>query len=117
MNGNRMRTLQKQLVRYCRYNLSSYRILCSNTNIIITFISTDATTLLGTNRKSELDNKKSNNPKIVGKLTKDDFKTVYFDNIVAEDKLNPKKDKSVDLTNDQYEVVDSSYICIRIDKE
>lgn len=51
------------------------------------------------------------------KLTEDDFKTTYVSKISpAEEKevLSKVKNKMVDLDNDQYEVVDTSYVSIQL---
>lgn len=64
------------------------------------FFLLDATTLLGTNRKTDLENTKPTNGKTTKKITPDDFKI---------DVMNKQKEE-----NDNYEVVDTSYICIRL---
>lgn len=74
---------------------------------------TDATTLLGTNRKTDLEGKLSM------KLTQDDFKTVYASKVLPEEEKDGSnkevtKNKMVELNNDHYEVVDSTYVCIRL---
>ncbi|CAI6345551.1 unnamed protein product [Macrosiphum euphorbiae] len=79
----------------------------------------DATTLLGTNRKTDSDDIKSTNPKTSTKLTQDDFKTIYVSKITPEEekygqKKEKTKDKMDDTDNDNYEVVDTSYVCIRL---
>ncbi|XP_015363524.1 PREDICTED: receptor-type tyrosine-protein phosphatase N2 isoform X3 [Diuraphis noxia] len=79
----------------------------------------DATTLLGTNRKMNSDDNKSTNSKTSTKLTQDDFKTTYVSKITPEEeKYGQKKektqDKMNDTDNDNYEVVDTSYVCIRL---
>lgn len=78
----------------------------------------DATTLLGTNRKMNSENKISADTKTSTKLTRDDFKTVYASKIIPEEKevadKVTTKNKIVELDNDQYEVVDSTYVCIRL---
>jgi len=53
------------------------------------------------------------------KLTQDDFKTVYASKIIPEEEKEVSdkvttKNKMVELDNDQYEVVDSTYVCIRL---
>lgn len=81
---------------------------------------TDATTLLGTNRKPGSDETKSTNTNNKSsKLTRDDFKTIYVSKVAAdEEKDVPRKENSKnkvpDEDNDQYEVVDTSYVCIRL---
>lgn len=60
----------------------------------------DATTLLGTNRKTDSEDTKPTNGKTTKKITADDFKI---------DVMNKQKEE-----NDNYEVVDTSYICIRL---
>ncbi|KAE9544527.1 hypothetical protein AGLY_000068, partial [Aphis glycines] len=60
----------------------------------------DATTLLGTNRKTDSEDTKATNGKTTKKITADDFKI---------DVMNKQKEE-----NDNYEVVDTSYICIRL---
>lgn len=59
---------------------------------------------------------KSTNPKTSTKLTQDDFKITYMSKITPEeDKYGQKKEKTKDDTdNDNYEVVDTSYVCIRL---
>jgi len=75
--------------------------------------------LLGTNRKTNSEDTKSTNHKATTKLTEDYFKTTYFDDITPEkeqkdgQKKENKKDK-MDTDNDHYEVVDTSYICIKL---
>lgn len=67
----------------------------------------DASTLLGTNRKPGADDGKP--AKTPTKLTQDDFKTTYMG------KSEQDKDRnSAGSGNDQYEVVDTSYVCIRL---
>jgi len=56
--------------------------------------------LLGTNRKTDSEDTKTTNGKTTKKLTADDFKI---------DVMNKQKEE-----NDNYEVVDTSYICIRL---
>lgn len=84
----------------------------------ITKTAGDATTLLGTNRKSDSEETKSTNNRSPTKLTQEDFKTIYVNKIAPDDeKQVPKKEKSknkMNLDNDQYEVVDTSYVCIRL---
>jgi len=59
---------------------------------------------------------KSTNPKTSTKLTQDDFKTIYVSKITPEEeKYGKKKEKTKDdIDNDNYEVVDTSYVCIRL---
>jgi len=62
---------------------------------------------------------KSTNPKTLTKLTQDDFKTTYVSKITPEEekfgqKKEMTKDKMDDTDDDNYEVVDTSYICIRL---
>lgn len=62
---------------------------------------------------------KSTNAKAATKLTQDDFKTIYASkNTPDEEKDEQKKEKTKnkmdDPDNDQYEVVDTSYVCIRL---
>lgn len=83
------------------------------------FFFVDATTLLGTNRKTESEDIKSTDTKAPKKLTQDDFKTVYVSKISpAEEKevsnKEPIKNKMIDLDNDQYEVVDTSYVTVHL---
>lgn len=122
---NKTRISRKPSVRQSLYNncLRSngevwHRKYC---NVVPFIYFADATTLLGTNRKSESDDTKSTNSKVATKLTKDDFKTVYFNKITSDEQFNQRKetnkDKVVDLANDQYEVVASSYICVKINKK
>ncbi|XP_025411109.1 receptor-type tyrosine-protein phosphatase N2 isoform X2 [Sipha flava] len=81
----------------------------------------DATTLLGTNRKSDSEETKSTNTnnKASSKLTQDDFKTVYISKIAPGEEKDIQrkensKNKMLDVDNDQYEVVDTSYVSIQI---
>ncbi|KAL4119796.1 hypothetical protein QTP88_012564 [Uroleucon formosanum] len=79
----------------------------------------DATTLLGTNRKADSENIKSTNPKTSTNFTQGDFKTIYVSkNTPEEEKYGQKKEKTKDkiddTDNDNYEVVDTSYVCIRL---
>uniref|UniRef100_A0A2S2PF96 Receptor-type tyrosine-protein phosphatase N2 n=1 Tax=Schizaphis graminum TaxID=13262 RepID=A0A2S2PF96_SCHGA len=77
----------------------------------------DATTLLGTNRKTDSEDNKPANGKPI-KLTQDDFKVIYASKLTPEEKDGQKKektkDKMNDTDNDNYEVVDTSYVCIRL---
>jgi len=80
---------------------------------------TDATTLLGTNRKLDSEDKTSADTKTSTKLTQDDFKTVYTSKIIPNEEKDVSgkeiaKSKMVELDNDPYEVVDSTYVCIRL---
>lgn len=75
--------------------------------------------MLGTNRKADSENIKSTNPKTSSKFTQDDFKTIYVGkNTPEEEKYGQKKEKTKDkiddTDNDNYEVVDTSYVCIRL---
>lgn len=75
--------------------------------------------MLGTNRKMDSEDIKSTNPKTSSKLTQDDFKTIYVSKITPEEekhgqKNEKTKDKMDDTDNDNYEVVDTSYVCIRL---
>lgn len=84
---------------------------------IFIFIFADATTLLGTNRKTDSGDTKSADTKVPTKLTQDDFKTVYVSKIAPEeekDAQRKEKNKAVDLDDDQYEVVDTSYVYIKL---
>jgi hypothetical protein len=74
--------------------------------------------LLGTNRKTDSEDNKSANGKPT-KLTQDDFKVTYVSKLApGEEKDGQKKektkDKMNDTDNDNYEVVDTSYVCIRL---
>jgi len=87
--------------------------------MIYFLIVADATTLLGTNRKMNSEDIKPTDPKTSTKLTEDDFKTIYVSKITPEEekygqKKEKTKDKMDDTDNDNYEVVDTSYVCIRL---
>lgn len=86
-------------------------------NLFLLFIFVDASTLLGTNRKTDLDDTKSTDAKVPTKLTQDDFKTIYVSKIAPEEEKDAQgkdKNKMVDLNDDQYEVVDTSYVYIKL---
>lgn len=75
--------------------------------------------MLGTNRKADSENIKSTNPKTSTNFTQGDFKTIYVSkNTPEEEKYGQKKEKTKDkiddTDNDNYEVVDTSYVCIRL---
>lgn len=74
--------------------------------------------MLGTNRKPDPgETKSSNNNKASSKLTQDDFKTVYVSKITPDaenDDHRKENPKNKDVDNDQYEVVDTSYVCIKL---
>lgn len=75
--------------------------------------------MLGTNRKLVSEDAKSQNAKESTKLTQEDFKTTYVSKIAPEKnndvlKKETDKNKMVDLANDQYEVVDTSYVYIQL---
>lgn len=75
----------------------------------------DASTLLGTNRKPGADDGKptsGNSVKTPTKLTQDDFKTVYVGKSNQENDASARN--SAGSGNDRYEVVDTSYVCIRL---
>jgi len=62
---------------------------------------------------------KSTNPKTSKKLTQDDFKTIFVSKITPEEEKHGQKnentkDKTDDTDDDNYEVVDTSYVCIRL---
>lgn len=72
---------------------------------------------MGTNRKTDSDDTKSTDTKVPTKLTQDDFKTVYVSKIAPQeekDAQRKEKNKIDDFDNDQYEVVDTSYVYIRL---
>lgn len=78
----------------------------------------DATTLLGTNRKLESEDSDSGENKKPKKLTQNDFKTIYVSKITPEksNTLDEKESKSklLNLPNDHYDVVDTSYVYVKI---
>lgn len=73
--------------------------------------------MLGTNRKTDSDDTKLTDTKVPSKLTQDDFKTIYVSKIAPEEEKDvqrKEKNKMVDLDDDQYEVVDTSYVYIKL---
>lgn len=73
---------------------------------------------MGTNQKISSEDRKANNKGSM-KLSQDDFKTTFVSKMTpSEDKDGPKKDanknKLVYIDDDQYEVVDTSYIDVRL---
>lgn len=75
--------------------------------------------MLGTNRKTDSEDDKSTNGKMSTKLTQDDFQTIYVSKIAPEEEKDvPKKqtarNRMTAADNDKYEVVDTSYVCVRL---
>ncbi|XP_050543023.1 receptor-type tyrosine-protein phosphatase N2 [Daktulosphaira vitifoliae] len=77
----------------------------------------DASTLLGTIRKSGFDDddKPKENRELV-KSTQNDFKTVYYSKIAPDkiNSINQKENKPKLIDDDHYDIVDTSYVYIQI---
>lgn len=79
----------------------------------------DATTLLGTNRKADSEEAKPTNNNAPKKFSQGDFEVNYVSKIAPEKENDVRrkyaaKNKMVDLANDQYEVVDTSYAFVQL---